>query len=436
MNLYAGAASVDITPEDSQFLFGYPHVERYSTGTHDPLTANALYLRDGGEAIFISADVIFVSREIVARVRERIASSTGVDSASVLVSATHTHSGPITVKHLSNRGDPVVPDPDPGYVARLENLLVEAAARAHASARPAAAGLARADAAGIGTNRRDPEGPSDPEVPVLLVRDRESDIPVACMIVCSMHPTVLHEDSKLYSADFPGFARDYLRNRSLGEECVVVYHTGPAGNQSPRHVTRENTFAEAGRIGSILGAAVDRVTGTIEMRTDLPVSVRRETVELPVRRFPDADDAETALVEAKNRLRKLRSENAPGHRIRTAEVDWFGAEETLTLAKAQRDGLVGSVAGSCIPAEVLCIRTGPWSFVGWPGEIFVEYSLEVKNAHPDTFVVSLANGELQGYIATPEAAEAGGYEASNALFSHESGSILVETTLSLLDTNL
>jgi len=40
MTLLAGAAQVDISPKDSQFLFGYPHVERYSTGINDPLLSS------------------------------------------------------------------------------------------------------------------------------------------------------------------------------------------------------------------------------------------------------------------------------------------------------------------------------------------------------------------------------------------------------------
>ena len=48
-----------------------------------------------------------------------------------------------------------------------------------------------------------------------------------------------------------------------------------------------------------------------------------------------------------------------------------------------------------------------------------------------TFVMSCANGELQGYIVTKDAAEVGGYEASNSLFDYTSGSMLVEATLEL-----
>ena len=87
---------------------------------------------------------------------------------------------------------------------------------------------------------------------------------------------------------------------------------------------------------------------------------------------------------------------------------------------------------SCLPAEIQAIRVGPWTFVGWQGECFVEYALAVKAARKDTFVISLANGGLHGYIVTPEAAAEGGYEASNGIFPHESGKMLVERTLHLL----
>ncbi len=71
------------------------------------------------------------------------------------------------------------------------------------------------------------------------------------MLVCCMHPTVLHEDSKLISRDFPGMAREYLKKNVFGEDCVIVHHTGPEGNQSPRHVTKANTFEEAQRFGAM-----------------------------------------------------------------------------------------------------------------------------------------------------------------------------------------
>ena len=63
----------------------------------------------------------------------------------------------------------------------------------------------------------------------------------------------------------------------------------------------------------------------------------------------------------------------------------------------------------------------------------MEYSLAIKSGHPDTFVASLVNGELQGYIVTEEAAAQNGYEASNALFHHASGDLMVQAAIDMLD---
>jgi hypothetical protein len=62
----------------------------------------------------------------------------------------------------------------------------------------------------------------------------------------------------------------------------------------------------------------------------------------------------------------------------------------------------------------------------------VEYALALKKRHPNVFPISLANGELQGYIVTQEAVAEGGYEASNALFSWRSGPLLVEAAAELV----
>jgi len=433
--LQAGAAAVDISPQSSQFLYGYPHVERHSTGIHDPLFSTALYLSDGlTEIMFVASDIIFVGKATAQRARQRIEEATGVAGGHIMLTATHTHSGPLTVEYLSNEHDTVVPPVDPAYLRLFEDGLVQAAVEAHRSARPAQIGLAVADGTGIGTNRRDPSGPVDPQVPVLMVKAAGGGETIACMVVYSMHPTVLHEDSRLVSGDFPGMTRVFLQQNILGEHCPVLYHTGPAGNQSLRHTTIENTFAEAKRLGFLLGHAIARVIPQITYTSALELNGVQGFVGLPRREFPTVAEAEEKLRCAAAGLEYLRQTGAEHPQVRTAEVDWFGAEETLTLARAARDGRLERFYQACLPAEVQILKIGPWSFVGWPGEIFIERALAVKARSKDTFVISLANGELQGYIVTEEASQEGGYEASNAIFGSGGGTLLVEMSLQLLNT--
>ena len=88
-----------------------------------------------------------------------------------------------------------------------------------------------------------------------------------------------------------------------------------------------------------------------------------------------------------------------------------------------------------MPAEVQVFSIGEWRFVAWPGEVFIEYGLNVKERLPNTFVISLANGTLQGYISTPEAIAAGGYEAFSGIFAPESGQMLADKTLEIINLN-
>lgn len=432
--LMAGAATLDLTPHSSVFLFGYPHVPRFSTGVHDRLESAALYLRqDDQEAIVIANDLIFVGKSLCVEVRRRISIKTGVPMDGIAITATHTHSGPVTVDCLSNRADPVVPKANTAYLKHVADVMVEAGCAAVRSARPAEAGLAAARAEGVGTNRHDPSGPSDPTAPVLVVRSVADQQAIACLIVHAMHTTVLHEDSTLISADFPFFTRQYLRRHGvLPSHCPVLYLNGASGNQSPRHVTRENTFAEAKRLGEMLGAAVAGAVREVAFGPAGSLRTRRVAVPLETRQFPRVDEAVARAGRAREEFDTLLTTGASRTAVRTAECNWFGAEETVALARAAADGGIKEAVESCTPAEVQIISLGRWNFVFWPGEFFVEYALAVKAQSPNTFVVTMANGELQGYIVTPEAAARGVYESTNALFSPDNGPRFVQATLSLL----
>lgn len=433
-SLMAGAAWADITPEGSVFLGGYPRVKRMSTGVHDRLTSSALFLSDGETSLVtIANDVACISKTTAWRARQRIEQATGVPAAHVIVTATHTHSGPLTRDLLSNERDPTVPQADSRYVAHLEDCIVDAALRAAGNTRPAELGLGVADGSCVGTNRHDPQGVSNPEMPVLVVRNRRDHTCLAVMLVGNMHPTVLHENSTLIGGDFPAMARQYLQEKVFGRQCVIAYHTGPCGDQSPRHVTRSNTFEEAERLGGLLGQAVHKAVISIEYRSDIDLDCTTATVDLPPRTMPSEAEAEEQAYRAQDRWERLRRDGAPRGEVRTAECDWFGAEATLTLARAAATGRLDAAIASIMPAEIVGMRIGPWRFVVWPGEVYVDFALQVKDRYPNCYPISLANGELQGYLVTEEAVRQGHYEANNALFaSPDSGHRLVGKTLELL----
>jgi hypothetical protein len=217
---------------------------------------------------------------------------------------------------------------------------------------------------------------------------------------------------------------------------TTLFHLGPCGNLSPRYHVKSQTFAEASRLGRLLG---DAIAKTIQLLTsfdfadDQILEAAHDKAELVPNVFPSVGAAEESLREARGRFEILRAKGVAHGLLRTAECIVFGCEEQVTLAKAQASGEVARLQSDLGLAEVQVLRIGNLFLVAMPGEQFVEYGLEIKRRAPGrTFVISVANGELQGYIVTPEAAAAGGYEAAFALFRPESGDRLVKTAVHLM----
>ena len=94
----AGFAKSDITPRVGVELTGFgPFLTRHSVGIRDRLWARAMAVRNAGRTvILVSCDLVGVTPAITAKVREIVSEKTGVEGDAVMVSCTHTHSGPST----------------------------------------------------------------------------------------------------------------------------------------------------------------------------------------------------------------------------------------------------------------------------------------------------------------------------------------------------
>ena len=98
-DLRVGRAAVNITPPSGMPMGGYYRV-RLNTGTHDPLYAKAIVLEVGGEkAALVACDLEAIPGSFVEAARRIIGETTHVPPDHVMISATHTHTGP-EMSHL------------------------------------------------------------------------------------------------------------------------------------------------------------------------------------------------------------------------------------------------------------------------------------------------------------------------------------------------
>src|SRR5260370_489406 len=88
----AGVSRIDITPASGQVMGGYSDRKLPATGTHDPLYATVLFIESGGNSLaLVTCDLrSFVSTRVGELARQKF----GVKNT--IISASHTHSGPLT----------------------------------------------------------------------------------------------------------------------------------------------------------------------------------------------------------------------------------------------------------------------------------------------------------------------------------------------------
>ena len=79
-------------------MMGYGAREGTANGDLDPLFARALFLEQSGNdaLLFIECDLCLMGVAQALEIRERIAATTPLTPAQILVGCTHTHSGPDT----------------------------------------------------------------------------------------------------------------------------------------------------------------------------------------------------------------------------------------------------------------------------------------------------------------------------------------------------
>lgn len=463
--LRVGVATADITPASSYPMSGY-YSERLSTGAKDPLQAKAMVFRQGDQsAAFVVCDLIAIASDLSHAVRQRVEKRVGISADHLILSGTHTHTGPDYGRELfcvmTDRPLPAANERPP-YVPHLIDAIVSSVVQAYESAKPMtlAAGTTLQQTP-VAFHRRylmkngdlrtwiglkDPNvlrtaGPIDPEVGMLLLRDPAGNKPLAMLSSHALHLDTV--GGTLWSADYPFFIERTLQG-SLGGQFVSLFGNGCCGNINhidPNATERAATDFIGTSLGNTIAAAVPKLSELSAPQ----LQVRREVVRLPLQK---------STPEQLEKSKKLLREIQGGKQADFYEhVDAYkrivleqlrsnpNVEETMSLIGW---GLSSTKAGSgeSLPVDVQVITLGrDVAIVALPGEVFVEFGLSIKNASPfkTTLVVELSNNvetiylpTRNSYVPTRDSFTGGGYEVVNSTTAAGSGELLVEAAVRLL----
>lgn len=447
----AGFAERDVSPPiGAEQPGGYG--KAYHRKFHDPCKARAAVFDDGKARVaIVGLDALFIRGETVREVRAAIEAKTGIPAGSILVSASHTHTGGPTGLFLPGEfadAPPLVRDmveketvgADPAYLEKVKAGIVDAVVEADSKRVPARGGAGYGLAEGVAFNRRflmkqghamthpgagnpdivEPAGPVDPQVGVLGAWD-ESGKMLGCIVNFACHCTTGPEG---ISADYVCYIEKTIRGL-MGEDATVVFVPGMAGDVTQvdnRIPFQAKQFGEGSArfVGGTIGAEACKALVQMERHAGPlgPVVATGRVLHLK-RRVPSPEHVAAAL-------ELVQKPDKTG----VDPTEWTFAKETVVLAeRVKREPVVD--------AEVQAVQVGPAVFLTSPAEYFCQYGLDLKagSKFPITFPVSLAN-DVVGYVPHETALDpqtGGGYETRLTSYSNLEPTAGRQITDALLD---
>lgn len=411
-------------------LAGYAAREGVCLGVHDDLFARALVLEEEGEAlVLVSVDLLALSDVFVQRVRQNIYARTGIPRRGIMVSATHTHAGPVTISTFFNPGETL----DAGYMDHLARVIEDGVVRAWRSRRPARIGVGVTSVDGLGANRRSVNRrPIDPDVGVIRVEE-SSGRPMTVVVNYACHPTVLGPDNLLASGDFPAFAVARVE-AGPGQGARAMFVNGAQGDVSVGHsselsaigvITPGRTFERAEEIGNRLADAVLATLPSISTTPRASIAARSEPVELAWRQFPPPDQTRATLEAATERLNHMLAGGASPDEVARARTERLYASITHFY------GGEAHAAQGPLTIEVQAFRIDGAALIAVPAEVFVSIGLRVKRAAPRPILLAGVTNGYIAYLPDSGAYAVGGYEVVSSKCAEDSEARLVDGILAL-----
>lgn len=377
-NLLAGIAKIKITPGTPIPMSGYGGRTAPFKGIHDDLFARVIAFSDGvNKAVLISADLIGFSNAFWEDITKRITKETGIKKDYIMLSAVHSHGGPVTKVYDEDSSSQVN-----AYVKELKDKIMDATRDALKNMVPVSIGAGKgeckmninrraADGTGEITLGQNPYAPCDHEVGVICVNDK-SDNPLALIMNWPCHGVVLGPDNYLITGDWPGAASRYIEDGSGGKMIAPVM-VGASGDINPiygPHIDFEknNSYAYGkDAIGEDLGKESLRVAKDIQSFSTGKITALQRLISLP--------------------------------------------------AKEEEDGKYlqpQSKTNDSLRVRLSAMKIGNIVLTGVSGEVFNQISVKMRNQSPYsyTFMVTHCNGS-SGYLVSDDAYPAPGVKGSD-----------------------
>ncbi len=403
-NFRVGISKIDITPTENPLpalMGGATAIPAESVSI--PLYVKAMVISGEKQKLaIVTIDNLKYPSTQTDEAAKQIEKETGISADNVIITASHTHSGPLYQY----------------YKDGLLNTIVKAVKEANNSLTVCQLGISNIQVTGISHNRRllvegevwndwlvksptaryifPAAGPVNPELQVLAAISKDGKYK-AILWNYACHAN--SNSSNTISADYPGYVQQYI-NEKLGYDAMTLFLTGACGDINPSNTT--------GVMGETIGDAIIKSFESIDIINTANIYVNHQTLQIPSREDPVFAEEEIA-------------EKWPA----MLESYKQSFENTLRGAPASYE------------ANLTGIRIGDdFAIITTPGELFAAIGLDIEKNSPFkyTMVVEQTNGAL-GYIPTTEDFKLKGYETwygEHSNLSVNAGEIIKNESLNIL----
>jgi neutral ceramidase len=396
----AGTAKAVITPESSVWLAGYGSRTKPAEGKLHDLWVKVLAVEDatGRKAVVVTTDLLGIPRSLGTAVCEQIETQCGLPRSQIMLTSSHTHSGPVLSDSLTTvyPMDETQRAASDQYTHALEQAIVKSVAEAIArlSSATVAVGSGTCDFA---VNRRNNvekdvvqllaehqplKGPVDHSVPVLAVHNAEGHL-LALLFLYACHNTTLYGYE--YSGDYAGFAQIAVEEKH--PEALAMFAMGCGADQNP---LPRRSVELCRKYGDALAAGAEAVLAQPMQAVAPSLHAEFETIDLP---FSGELHAETLQSDA-------------------GKDDYLGRGARSALQQMADLKAQGKELPKSYPYPVQVWRLGDnvlWIALG--GEVVVDYALDLKTRYGEaTWVFGYAN-DVMAYIPSNRIWKEGGYES-------------------------
>lgn len=404
-SLKLGVARRVITPQIGGQLYGYsPDV--FSETLNDDLTVTAFYFKQNQtQALMISATVCLIQTELAENILSAIEKKTGIPKQNILLSATHTHSGPNTA------GETGWGDIDKKYCDEIfVPMILEASTEATLNPVPVKMGISEGKSL-VGVNRREtskvsgnillgqnPDGSFDPKMTVISFAD-ESGKTVANMIHYGCHGTAAGKNVEI-TRDWSGIMTDAVEKQT---NAITAFFNGPEGDVGPR-ISNGKTVGDLSfvyELGEKASADAVRLAEKLTDYRDTELKTSFKLLEIPLKnRMP--------LEEALSGVERYKDQ--------TMNVGKMAKDNLLAVVESYNTDFIDEPSRKV--AQTV-IALGDVVFTSTPYEVFSKIGLNINDAFPDKNILTLSNTNgSEGYYITEDAKPLGGYEVSMFLYGH------------------